>query len=281
MSAGAAIRSEPTPDDLVWKALADPTRRRLLDLLRDAPATTGVLARRFELSRFGVMKHLKVLQEAGLVLVERRGRERWNHLNPVPVRGLYRRWIRSFEEEDADRLLRIQRLAEASTEPPPMSTIETSLGCTDILVEVLIEAPLERVWRCMVVETTSWWHADFFTAPSPQGFHIEPQLGGRMFEDWGDGNGQVWGRVEGVRAPEYLQIVGDSSREWGGPSRNIMTWRLSHAGGTTTLRLEHSIFGRISKETETSLTEGWELLFGRCLKGYAETGETPEGAGGD
>ncbi|MEM7305070.1 MAG: metalloregulator ArsR/SmtB family transcription factor [Planctomycetota bacterium] len=107
----SAHRTEADPDR-VWKALADPTRRGILDLLRVEPLTTGRLAARFDMTRFGVMKHLRVLAEAGLVLVEQRGRERWNHLNPVPIREIYRRWIRPFEEEDADRLLRIRQLAE-------------------------------------------------------------------------------------------------------------------------------------------------------------------------
>ncbi len=111
----SAALPRPRPaDDRVFKALADPTRRAVLDLLRKKPLSTGRIAARFDMTRFGVMKHLRVLQEAGLVLVEERGRERWNHLNPVPIREIYRRWLRPFEEDDADRLLRIKRKAEAT-----------------------------------------------------------------------------------------------------------------------------------------------------------------------
>ena len=87
MSSGdpAAAGQAAGPD--VWRALASPWRRRLLDRLRTAPATTGELAAGLpELSRFAVMQHLAVLTEAGLVLPERRGRDRVNHLNPVPLR---------------------------------------------------------------------------------------------------------------------------------------------------------------------------------------------------
>ena len=101
--------------DAVWKALADPTRRTVLDELRRGPRTTGDLCSLFEMTRFGVMKHLRILEEAGLVLVERKGRERWTHLNPVPIRQIYRRWIRPFEEEPSDRLLRLKRVAETKT----------------------------------------------------------------------------------------------------------------------------------------------------------------------
>ena len=98
--------------DEVWKALADPSRRHILDLLRVRPMTTGALAARFDFSRYGVMSHLRVLVDARLVLVRRRGRERWNHLNPVPIRQIYRRWIRPFEERSTDKLIRLKNLAE-------------------------------------------------------------------------------------------------------------------------------------------------------------------------
>ena len=271
-------------DAAVWRALADPTRRRILDELRASPLPTGRLASRFDMTRFGVMKHLRVLGEAGLVLVEPRGRERWHHLNPVPLREIYHRWMRSFEEQDADRLLRIRELAERSAKESTMSATETPTAATvrTIHVEVLVQAPLEHVWKTMVVETGEWWHKDFYTGPSPVGFHIEPKLGGRMYEDWGEGQGQIWGSVTGVRAPAFLQIVGDSSKAWGGPHRSVMTYELDEVdeGGkepTTRLRLEHSIFGHVSESTEESLAAGWKQLFEDCMKHYAETGSRREG----
>jgi DNA-binding transcriptional ArsR family regulator len=80
----------------VWRALADSSRRSILDRLRDGPRTTGDLCRSFPTSRFAVMKHLDVLAGAGLVVVERRGRERWNHLNPAPLRPIGR-WLGPYE----------------------------------------------------------------------------------------------------------------------------------------------------------------------------------------
>ena len=101
-------------DDMVFKALADPTRRSLLDTLRDGPATTGALcASHPEMSRYGVMDHLRVLHEAGLITVEREGRTRWNHLNPVPIREVYLRWVQPIAETSADELLGLKRAAEA------------------------------------------------------------------------------------------------------------------------------------------------------------------------
>jgi DNA-binding transcriptional ArsR family regulator len=78
--------SEPSREaEVVWQALADPTRRWVLELLSERPRTTGALCGASELSRFAIMKHLKVLAAAGLVLVERRGRERWNRLDARPL----------------------------------------------------------------------------------------------------------------------------------------------------------------------------------------------------
>lgn len=92
-------------DDLVFKALADRTRRSLMDLLRARAHTTNELCEHFDTSRFAVMKHLKVLVTANLVLVERRGRERFNLLNPVPLQRVQRRWLRHFEQRGADQML--------------------------------------------------------------------------------------------------------------------------------------------------------------------------------
>lgn len=80
--------------DRVFKALAHPVRRQILDNLRDQPLTTGTLCTHFEeLDRCTVMQHLRVLEEAELVIPQRKGRERWNHLNPVPIHDIHERWI--------------------------------------------------------------------------------------------------------------------------------------------------------------------------------------------
>jgi DNA-binding transcriptional ArsR family regulator len=101
----------------LWRALADPSRRRILDLLKERARTTGDLAARFPFTRFAMMKHLAVLEEAGLVIVERRGRERINHLNAVPIREIYRRWIRPFAARRADRMLELKRRVESEERP--------------------------------------------------------------------------------------------------------------------------------------------------------------------
>lgn len=101
----------------IWKALADPTRRRLLDALRGGPQTTGSLCARFpKLARVTVIKHLGILEEADLVVVQAKGRERWNHLNAVPIQQIHERWIGPFEAHWASALLGLKAHLEAGPE---------------------------------------------------------------------------------------------------------------------------------------------------------------------
>jgi len=103
-------------DDLIWKALSDSTRREILDLLRKKPMRTSDLVAHFEMSRFGVMSHLSILIDCGLVIVEKSGREKWHSINSVPIRDIYRRWIKPFEEDRADRLLKLKEFVEKKGE---------------------------------------------------------------------------------------------------------------------------------------------------------------------
>src|SRR4051794_37673210 len=103
------------PDDLdaVWKALADPTRRAILDLLRrGSRTTTGIVEAFPHLTRFGVMKHIDVLRDSGLIQTREEGRQRVNSLNAVPIRQIYERWVSPFQEQWSNQLLRIKDTAE-------------------------------------------------------------------------------------------------------------------------------------------------------------------------
>ena len=102
-----------TDDDLVFKALADPTRRHLLDRLfeRDGRTLTE-LELDLEMTRFGVMKHLRVLEDAGLVVTRRRGREKHHFLNPVPIRLIHDRWIDKYTERHVAALSELKTALE-------------------------------------------------------------------------------------------------------------------------------------------------------------------------
>ncbi|HYG98040.1 MAG TPA: helix-turn-helix domain-containing protein [Terriglobales bacterium] len=104
-------------DDLVFKALADRRRREILDLLRDAPRTTGQLCDHFrKLDRCTVMQHMRVLEKAGLIIVKREGRLRWNYLNVLPIRELHDRWISKYAVAAVDLLARLKRDLEGGGE---------------------------------------------------------------------------------------------------------------------------------------------------------------------
>jgi DNA-binding transcriptional ArsR family regulator len=101
--------------DAVWKALSDPTRRAILDLLRQGPRTTTEIVDAFpHLTRFGVMKHIDVLREAGLINTREEGRQRVNSLNAVPIRQIYERWVSRYEDFWANNLLRLSEDVQAS-----------------------------------------------------------------------------------------------------------------------------------------------------------------------
>ena len=102
-------------DPRVWKALSSSHRRALLDGLRDGPMTTTALCEVLPgLSRFAVMQHLGVLERAGIVLVRREGRERWNELNAVPIQRELERWLNSFQQASVSQLLAFERHLQAS-----------------------------------------------------------------------------------------------------------------------------------------------------------------------
>jgi DNA-binding transcriptional ArsR family regulator len=95
--------------DRVFKALSAATRRDILDVLKDKPQTTGELCARFPvLDRCTVMQHLRILEGADLVIVKREGRERWNHLNPLPIKHIYDRWIGAYAGRAVEMLDRLK-----------------------------------------------------------------------------------------------------------------------------------------------------------------------------
>src|SRR5881296_2143203 len=130
-------------DDPVFKALADPTRRHLLDRLfeRDGRTLTE-LESELEMTRFGVMKHLRVLEEAGLVVTRRSGREKLHFLNPVPIRLIHDRWIDKYTER------RVAALADLKSELEgiDMPTATTGTSVATQVYQVFINATPDAIW---------------------------------------------------------------------------------------------------------------------------------------
>lgn len=103
--------------DRVFRALSSHHRRAILDVLRDQPLTTGALCGQFrELDRCTVMQHLKVLEAADLIIAERKGRERWNHLNPLPIHAIHERWIGPHAERAVTMLAKLKHNLEKSAQ---------------------------------------------------------------------------------------------------------------------------------------------------------------------
>src|SRR5690348_18465449 len=118
--------------DEVFKALAHPTRRRLLDqLFREDGQTLSALEVRFKMTRFGVMKHLRQLEDAGLIVTRRRGREKLHFLNPVPIRLIYDRWVSKYAEPWVAGLSDLKQDLERSMEK---------------VFEIYIRTTPERLW---------------------------------------------------------------------------------------------------------------------------------------
>lgn len=101
--------SSDDDSEKIFKALADRRRRAILDALKDEPKTTGALCALFpEIDRCTVMLHIRVLEAADLIIVERRGRERWNHLNAMPIKDIHDRWIGPYAVHAVDKLSRLK-----------------------------------------------------------------------------------------------------------------------------------------------------------------------------
>ncbi len=114
MSSGKKKAELESAQEKVFKAMADQTRREILDFLREKPRTTGEICTEIrELDRCTVMLHLRVLEQADLVIVRREGRVRWNHLNIDPIQQIYRRWIKAYAEPSAHLLSKLKEELEA------------------------------------------------------------------------------------------------------------------------------------------------------------------------
>jgi DNA-binding transcriptional ArsR family regulator len=102
--------SNEDQNDRIFKALSHRRRREILDVLKDNPRTTGWLCERFpDIDRCTVMQHLGVLEDADLIIARREGRERWNHLNPLPIRDIHERWIGPYAAYAVEKLAVLKR----------------------------------------------------------------------------------------------------------------------------------------------------------------------------
>jgi DNA-binding transcriptional ArsR family regulator len=259
------------PSDRVWHALRDPTRRLLLDLMRERPRTTGELCAAVpQLSRVNVIKHLKLLEEVDLVRVQRQGRERWNHLNVVPLQEITERWIRPFEAQWAGRLWRPRRLAGEGA-PTMGMDIEDAVRVVRIDQQVQIDADQGRVWDLLTGEPAAWWGSPYVISEGRVGLRLDLSPGGLLWEDWGGGQGWAWATVRGFRRLERLELAGTFMMP--GAVTGSATFELSTHGAGTILRLHQTALGTISDDDASRWHAGWDDLLGVRLKALAERAE--------
>jgi DNA-binding transcriptional ArsR family regulator len=250
----------------VWKALADPTRRRILDLLKERPRTTGELTAAFEadLSRFGVMKHLAALEESGLVLVRPKGRERWNYLNAVPLQQIYERWLRPYEAEWAGALLSLKRQAESAGEA---ATMNTDVDFFETEQEVVINAERGSVFD-RLLDVDAWWSHRY--ADDSKEVRLEPFVGGRFYEVYDGDDGVLYATVSSIKRGEHLHLTGSAGMP--GAVFGIVRFDLEERDGGTVVKLSHRAFGQIGEERKRNYTKGWGDLLNERLKRFVEEG---------
>jgi uncharacterized protein YndB with AHSA1/START domain len=251
-------------DDRVFRALADPTRRLLLDQLfeRDGRTLTEMVSL-LEMTRFGVMKHLRALEDAGLVVSRRRGREKLHYVNPVPIQLLSDRWIGKYAE-------RVSALADlkAALEGEETMSADTVARPSQVY-EVFINAPREKVWQAITKEE--------FTVRYFFGTRVRSDLkpGSPFTYFSGDGSAPlVEGQVIESDPPRRLVHTWRSiwSPELAADAPSRLTWELEALdGGVTKLRVVHDEF---NGETATykEVRGGWMWVISN-LKTLLETGE--------
>jgi DNA-binding transcriptional ArsR family regulator/uncharacterized protein YndB with AHSA1/START domain len=180
--------------DAVWSALSHPARRRILDALRERPASTGRLHEAIadaglSPSRFATQRHLQVLRDADLVLVTDRGRERVNALNASALYQATIGWLDPASARTAHSLDSLRRLAEA----PPHE--ETDMNEFHVRQAIDIVAPVERVWRALVDEPHRWWGSPYLMLEGAgQRLEFPQTAGGAVVERLGDATA-LWGIV--------------------------------------------------------------------------------------
>src|SRR5215468_7174834 len=246
----------------LWRALADPTRRQILDVLRQRPLITGAIAARFPISRIAVMRHLEVLSAAGLVTSRKRGRERWYYLNAVPLQQLHRRWADPAAAGFASALLRLADTVEAEGMP-----MESNRPTIDVALDIEIAGTPAVVFAALTKDVGGWWGHPFVTARATS-LALDPRLGGLFTERWGNG-GQVIASVTGWAQGEHLQLTGSFHL---GVGVGVAAFDLAESGGGTLVRFSFRAIGVVDAEVTEGMSRAWAELAGTRLKELVETG---------
>ncbi|GJM17840.1 MAG: hypothetical protein DHS20C14_00530 [Phycisphaeraceae bacterium] len=246
------------PLDNVWRALADPTRRALLDELRDGPRTTGDLVACVpEMTRFGVMKHLTVLEDAGLLVSRKEGRTRWNHLNAVPLRRVYERWVSRYEDRWAGSLMNLKRRAEApGTKETDMGTklLDQPARVAVVETQVTIDAPRTKVFDLFFEGAPDWFYENEETRKT-QPSKIERRVGGIFSMTYANGDENMLGWVTMIKEGKKVRFRGDCTMP--GAVIMNMTVAFEDAGSGCRVSISHRMAGEFADGDPGEFEAGW------------------------
>ncbi len=238
--------------DAVFKALADPTRRSLLDeLFKQDGQSLSALEGRLAMTRFGVMKHLKVLEQAGLVTTRRRGREKLHFLNPVPIRLVHDRWVSKYAEPWAATLTGLKRTLEEGTME---KVFEIYIKTTpDRLWQAITDSDMRAKYTFGVGISSDWTPGSHYTASHPSGVDISAG--------------------ENLEVDPPRKLVQSFNALWSddvkaaGTSR--VTWDIEPVGDSCRLTVTHD---ELPASVNNEIYGGWpQILSG--LKTLLETGD--------
>ena len=275
--------------ETVWRALASPHRRKVLDLLRDGPKTTGDLARQLpDLSRFAVMQHLGVLEQASLVLFRREGRLRFNYANAIPLRQIYERWVEPLGSSAAETALHLKRYAEleqsrisdrgsridADGERDKEKAMESSFRLVKIEQEMRINAPREKVFAALTSGLGDWWPHRF--KPDSE-VYCDARVGGTSGEKFAAGGGAVYGEIVYFDPPYKIAQSGASALAKGMNAFGVDT--LEEDGDGTLYKKELNFWGVVPADMVKMYEMGMRAILEQALKNYLEKGErySPDG----
>jgi len=239
--------------DEVFKALADPTRRALLDeLFREDGQSLRSLQGRFSMTRFGVMKHLRLLEEAGLVVTRRRGREKLHFLNPVPIRLIHDRWVSKYAEPWVSALTGLK----SELEENPMEKI----------YEIYIKTTPERLWEA-ITDPEIRAKYNFGTR------QISDFTPGSRVEVTHPGGDALLGEGQNLEVDPPRRLVQSMVALWSDEAKaegtSRVTWDIEPVGDSCRLTVTHD---QLREGANEELYGGWPMILSG-LKTWLETGE--------
>jgi DNA-binding transcriptional ArsR family regulator/uncharacterized protein YndB with AHSA1/START domain len=237
----------------------------LLELLREGPKSTGELAKAMpSLTRFAVMQHLGVLEEAGLLLSRREGRQRLNYSNPLAVKQLFDTWVTPLASHAAETAQHMRRYAELKHEAYERMN-EQDYRLVQIELETVIQAPVDIVFDALTKNYPEWFPHRF--REGGQLYH-DNCLGGTLGEKWSDGGGVAYGTVMWLQPNAKVVTVGIGLF---GDYTSTQTETVEPAqGGGTVYKKRLHLWGKVTPELEKMLTEGSQALANANLKSYCE-----------